>query len=443
MALLHLLHQLSAEHHWKIVVAHFNHQLRGRSSDADEKLVRKAAAALKLPVRVGQGDVKAFAKKHGLSIEMAARKLRHDFLARLAKESKIPTIALAHHADDQVELFFLRLLRGSGGEGLAGMERMSPSPVDAKITLVRPLLDQSKEALRKFAEENKIHFREDATNASLDFQRNRIRNELLPLLKKYQPAFATNIVRSMEIVGGESEFTLESAREWLAKLRRRTRPTSFSGLPIAVQRQVLLLQLRELAIEPDFDLIEQLRFSQRPVSISSRQTVSRDAVGRIHRHDIQDLGFQSGEQAIILSQSSEASFGGLQFKWRFEKRELGGGVIRLTEKYCEYFDAAKIGGTVTLRYWRPGDRFQPIGMKALVKLQDLFVNLKIPRLERRRKIVALAENGEIFWVEGVRISECFKLDNRTQTRLKWFWRSLNRTSEPKNRENAKRGLEPK
>ena len=130
-------------------------------------------------------------------------------------------VALAHHADDQVELFFLRLLRGAGGEGLAGMKWRSPSPVDGKITLVRPLLDATKAELREFARENKIRFREDATNARLDLPRNRVRNELLPLLRRrYQPALTRTILRLMEIVGAEAEVVGEMARQWLDSRRR-------------------------------------------------------------------------------------------------------------------------------------------------------------------------------------------------------------------------------
>src|SRR5208282_6018470 len=104
----------------------------------------KTAAAMKLRVVAGSADVKAFAAKSKLSLEMAARKLRHEFLAQVAQKQKIKKIALAHHADDQVELFFLRLLRGAGGEGLAGMKWRSPSPADKTISLVRPLLGFSK-----------------------------------------------------------------------------------------------------------------------------------------------------------------------------------------------------------------------------------------------------------------------------------------------------------
>ena len=227
MTLLHTLHELSSRHRWHLTVAHFNHRLRGRSSDADEKLVRQTAAALRLPFVAGRANVKEFAQRSKLSIEMAARKLRHDFFARTAMERKIRVVALAHHADDQVELFFLRVLRGAGGEGLAGMKWRAPSPVDSKIMLVRPLLDAAKTELRGFGCERRIRFRDDATNATLDAPRNRVRNELLPLLlRHYQPALAKTVLRLMEIVGGEADLAGEMARQWLVshKLGRADLP---------------------------------------------------------------------------------------------------------------------------------------------------------------------------------------------------------------------------
>src|SRR5271165_2668493 len=158
MVLLHVLHELSREARWKLTVAHLNHQLRGASSLADERLVRRTAKDLKLPVVVGRADVRAFGKARKLSVEMAARKLRHDFLARAAVQRKIPSVALAHQMDDQLELFFLRLLRGSGGEGLAGMKWSSLSPSNEAITLVRPLLNCSKDALLEHATQRGLPF---------------------------------------------------------------------------------------------------------------------------------------------------------------------------------------------------------------------------------------------------------------------------------------------
>src|SRR4051812_15802730 len=164
IVLLHALHRFSPKHGWQLHVAHLNHRLRGRSSDADEKLVRRAADKVDLKISVEKIDVRAFAQKHKLSVKMAARQVRHEFLARVARTENIRTIALAHHADDQVELFFLRLLRGTGMEGLSGMEWVGPSPADPKISLARPLLGFCKEDLLRYARAENLRFREDQTN---------------------------------------------------------------------------------------------------------------------------------------------------------------------------------------------------------------------------------------------------------------------------------------
>ncbi len=418
MVLLHALNSLALKFRWKISVAHFNHQLRGRSSDADERLVRKTAAALKLSVAVGTADVKQFAKKSKLSTEMAARKLRHDFFARTARERKISTIALAHHADDQVELFFVRLLRGAGGEGLAGMKWRAPSPVNPKIALVRPLLDCSKAELCGFVRENEIRFREDATNFSLDAKRNRIRNELLPLIRKhYQPGLSKTVLRLMEIVGAESDAIGRIAENWL-----RQRAPDFENLPAAVQRRVLQSQLGSLGLTADFDLIESLRQSaDTMVSVASDFSVSRNAAGKVKLQNISAVaGFNPNQLELNLAgRAGEVVFDATDASWKFDVQKNFNRPRGKTG--CEFFDAEKVGSPVTLRHWRPGDVFQPIGLKSQVKLQDLFTNAKIHRNRRHRLIVAEAAGGEIFWVEGLRISENFKLTAETKRRLVWRW----------------------
>jgi len=450
MTLLHTLHELSSRHRWKLTVAHFNHRLRGRSSDADEKLVRHTAAALRLPFVAGRASVREFAQKSKLSVEMAARKLRHDFFARTAMERKIRVVALAHHADDQLELFFLRVLRGAGGEGLAGMKWCSPSPVNSKIRLVRPLLDAAKAGLRGFVRERRIRFRDDATNATLDMPRNRVRNELLPLLlRHYQPSLAKTVLRLMEIVGAEADFVGETARQWLEigcrsrgnevqfKSGKRKAESgkletphvvsySFASLPVAVQRRALQLQLAELGVSVDFVLVEQLRESaNRFVSVNSTLSVLRDAAGWVKLRTRLPAEFNANKLVVDLAgRAGDVEFDGVRLGWRLE---AGANFARPPgRKACEFFDADKVGGRITLRHWRPGDRFQPIGLRSPVKLQDLFTNRKIPRARRRELMVAAAENREIFWVEGLRISENFKLTPQTRRRLVWRWRRLAR-----------------
>ena len=427
MVLLHILQSLAPENRWQICVAHFNHRLRGRASDTDERLVLKTAAAMKLPLVAESADVKAFAAKSKLSLEMAARKLRHEFLARAARKRKIKTIALAHHADDQVELFFLRLLRGAGGEGLAGMKWQSPSPANRAISLIRPLLDFPKAELLAFARENRIPFRDDATNSSPEFLRNRIRNELLPLLRKdYQPGLDKAVLRLMEIVGSEAEFAGEAAQSVASSLRLdKVRPQAerynFDGLQVAIQRRVLQSQLADAGVAPDFELIESLRQSADCfVSVGPEFSVSRDKCGIIKSRTESKLGFNANDLVVnLLNQKGESVFDGVKFRWQIGSR--GRSPQHAQE---EFFDADRIGGEIILRHWRPGDRFQPIGLKSAAKLQDLFVNAKIPAARRREMVLAATVDGEIFWVEGLRISERFKLTPQTARKLVWQWTIL-------------------
>ena len=438
MGLLQILHSLAPQNRWKISVAHFNHQLRGRASAADEKLVRRAAQKLGLPCLCERGDVAGFSRQAKISVEMAARKLRHEFLARVARAQEISVVALAHHADDQVELGFLRLLRGAGGEGLAGMKWRSPSPADKNVTLVRPLLGLTKAELRAFAREKKIRFRDDATNLSKDFLRNRIRHELLPLLRqKYQPGLDKTVLRLMDIVGAEAEFAGGTARQWLENQNGKRQaesgnrpapphgtPGSFNQLPVAVQRKVLQQQLAERGVAADFELIEQLRAAAgKYVSVGSGWSVARAATGTITLREQVANQFDADECRVKLTgRAGRADFGGQRIRWASRPLKK----FRPPQKKAgaEVFDADKIGGEITLRHWRAGDRFQPIGLATSAKLQDLFVNAKIPAARRHGLVVAATADGEIFWVEGLRVGERFKLTPATKRTLGWHWSQL-------------------
>ncbi len=483
MVLLRVLHDLAEGHGWQLKVAHLNHRLRGRSSDADARLVSRAAAKLGLPCLIGRSDVRSVARADGSSLEMAARKVRHSFLARAASGLALPTVALAHHADDQLELFFLRLLRGCGGEGLAGMKWRSPSPSDPKVTLVRPLLDQPKAALRRWAASRQVPFREDASNSDLDIQRNRIRHELLPLLRRqYQPALNRTILRVMDILGEDAAFAARTAREWIAESSRgdggrraedggrraedggrrtedggrraegggrrradggRREAAPFGELGVALQRRCIQQQLLAQGVEPDYELVEQLRaHPNRAVTVSAspgappsggsspcsppgaRRAVSvlRDGQGWVRLSQAEPARFRpEALEQHLCEKAGEAFFEGLRLSWRITR---GGRKPRLGLPGREFFDADRVGTPVVLRHWRPGDRFQPAGMPTPVKLQDLFTNEKILPKQRRELIVAATAQGDLFWVEGLRISERFKLGLTTKRRLQWKWERL-------------------
>lgn len=417
MVLLSVLHALAPQRGWRLVVAHFNHRLRGAASEGDARFVRRAARRLGAECVVEGGDVQALARERGWSVEMAARELRHEFLARTARRLGLGTVALAHHADDQVELFFLRLLRGAGG-GLAGMRWRGASPADKSVALVRPLLDQPKAALVKFARTEKIRFREDASNASPDIVRNRVRRQLLPLLRKdYQSGVDRTVRRAMEILGDEAEFVQATARDWL---RGRAR-AAFARLPVAVQRQCVCLELARLGLVPGYELVERLRLQPGVKHSWQDGWLVRDAAsGRVTLLGVALAEEGSGARQLELGPGrGVGSFGGVEVNWRTAagNRHAGG----LGVKNREVFDAEQVGVRITLRHWRPGDRFQPSGMAQPVKLQDLFTNAKIPAAARRRLLVAEAADGRLFWVEGLRIAEPFKLTVATRKQLAWRW----------------------
>jgi len=417
MVMLHLFHALAPVHGWQLSVAHFNHRLRGRGSDADARLVKSTAHRLGLPFFCGSTNVKSHAAARGYSLEMAARELRHEFLARTARKLGIRRVALAHHADDQVELFFLRVLRGAGGDGIGGMKWQNPSPADTGLKLIRPMLDISKAKLLAFARSTKIRFRDDATNTDTDILRNRIRGELLPLLRRrFEPALNSAVLRVMELTADEAAFADSTACGWL-----KNRKPAFASLAVAVQRRVLRHQLRSAGVAAGFDLVESLRRSPRtPVIIRSRTSAVHDGLGTVTLQKLTIDEFDPDQFTADLKRSSgKIIFGKARIDWR--RVSVRGQTLRTRIKGMEFFDADKIGNRIVLRHWRAGDRFRPIGMEQVVKLQDWFTNRKIPRLRRRKLLIATTESGEIFWVEGERISERFKLTAATCKQLAWKW----------------------
>ncbi len=417
MVLLHVLGRLAPKHRWQLVVAHFNHQLRGRSSDADERLVRETARKLRLSFVSSGADVKRVAREGGISIEMAARRCRHDFFSREAKARGIRRIVLAHHAEDQVELFFLRLLRGAGSQGLGGMKSLAPSPWNTAVKLVRPLLECSRDEIEALALAEGVRFRDDASNDSSELLRNRVRHELLPLLRsRFQPALSKVVLREMEILSAENDFMDAEVDRHLSKPL-----ASFDALPVALQRRVLQKQLEGEGVAPEFEWIESLRSAAaKVISVSRNVSVCRDAYGRVLVRRSETIARSKAVVRLSFSGSKgQGTFAGLSWNWTRLPAKRGGLPKFVTG--TEWFDADQVGREVVLRHWRAGDRFQPIGMTTLKKLQDLFTNLKVPRAERVQRVVATTAAGEIWWVEGLRIGELFKLEPATRTRLRWSW----------------------
>jgi len=254
-----LLHWLISLGYTKLVVCHLNHQLRGRSSEADARFVEKLAAKYQVDFELGAAKVRALAKKKKISIETAAREARYSFFAKAAKRHHCHTIFLAHHADDLVETFLLNLIRGAGLTGLAGMRDVSRRHIDGiELTIVRPLLSVWRSDIDKYARECHLRFREDATNKNLATTRNRIRNRIIPCLEKIlNRNIRQNIWRTATITAEEEKWLDNEVPDStdadlsVPKLR---------ALPIALQRRAILKWLRAQNVsEVGFDVIERVR----------------------------------------------------------------------------------------------------------------------------------------------------------------------------------------
>lgn len=406
---------------WGLVVAHFDHGWRGTASGEDAAWVAAEAGRLGLRVVLGKAD--AGGEGLGNATEAAARVARHRFLVDVARGEGASVIALAHHAEDQVEGFLLRLLRGAGGVGLGGMEAWDPSPVDPSIRLWRPLLDWNRHDLERRAREWGVRWREDPTNRDPRWLRNRVRHELIPLLEsRFQPALTRVLSREQALLRDQARVVEDWARGWLDA-------TSFGGghgvpfgeLPVAVQREVLRVQLDRLGFPATRARIEALRLRPgRRLGVGRERWLHLDPAGRLvastaepenppHRPEACRVDLGSGEVA------GSVTFAGGVLEWRL----MPGVPPRLPG--WEYLDADRVGSTVCLRHWQPGDRFRPLGNGGSGKLQDHFTNAKVPWNERRWRVLAEKVGGGILWVEGLRLGELAKVTEHTRRVLAWGW----------------------
>ncbi len=281
-----LLHWLISLGYKDLTVCHLNHQLRGRSSDADAQFVKRlverynqepAGNALRLPgartgkrsarratarrieFELGSANIRALAKKQKISIETAAREARYTFFAETARRRNCRTIFVAHHADDLVETFLINLFRGAGTAGLAAMQEISTRRIDGiDLTIVRPFLCVWRKAIDDYVGEHRLRFREDATNKNLTPLRNRIRHRIIPYLEKTLGRNIRQNIWRTAMIAAEEEKWIDSELRYSAHAELSV--VKLRALPIALQRRALLKWLRAQNV-PDvgFDAIERVR----------------------------------------------------------------------------------------------------------------------------------------------------------------------------------------
>ncbi len=425
MVLLNLLTGLSQRHSWRLVVAHFNHKLRGHESDLDAELVRDTAKNSGLDYISKSDDVFSFAHEMGFSMEMAGRELRHEFFADTAKEQNAAGVVLAHHANDQEELFWMRIFRGIWGAGLAGMRTVSPSPSDKSILLIRPLLRVSRDDLTSFARANSIQFRPDSSNFNLRIERNNFRHTLIPIFQATTKRPLTRLVtRFMEWYGDQQDFIQSQADIW-----KKTRKPSFKELHMALKRQIFHDYLVKEGLKPTSDTIDHLiRRPGHRLSVGNGSHVQSDSDGGvIHNMVIFNKPVYSNDsQAIDISKPRiKIKFNGLHL----DIQRLSAGIQELTSNPA-WMDATTLPDNLILRHWQTGDTFHKLGMNQASKLQDIFVNSKVPSAERRTLVLATNLEDQIVWVEGIGVASPFKITPQTTTFLRWDWTRKNHPIDP-------------
>jgi len=251
-----LLHALVGKGYRGITVLHLNHGLRGRAGAADAAFVRALAERMGLPVIIGRADVAGLARENKISIETAARQARYSFFAKAAREARCRTLVLAHHADDQAETFLFNLLRG-GASGLVGMRPRATREIDGvRLEILRPWLAVWRAEIEAYAAREKIRYREDSSNVSMEHTRNRLRSRVLPMLaEEFGRDVRQSLWRAAEVLAAQQEwldgFALDGTELPVNSLR---------ALPEALQRHTIHGWLRRHRIpQISFTLIESIR----------------------------------------------------------------------------------------------------------------------------------------------------------------------------------------
>ncbi len=427
MVLLRLLNACREAFDLSLIVAHVNHGLRPDESEKEADLVRKESARLGLPFEYGQFNVREFQKLGGLSPQEAARRIRFHFFGDLLRKHHAQKIALGHNADDQVETVLLRLIRGSGVQGLKGMLPIRGGKV------IRPLLEVWREEIESFAKENRIPFLFDSSNRKKDYLRNRIRLSLIPFIEKeYQPNFRETLLGTSAVLREENDYIEQGAEEAYHKIIQREKDTLFfkfseyQSLHQAIQWRVIkkMVGSSDASSIPTEDggwsevqkIYRRLRSSSPSFLLELPQGVRVEK-----RYDIVLL--RKGEVRPCSPFEVELVSPGHTFI-----EEIGKGVIieetdqNQFRNYrgspnTSFMDYETLQLPLKMRNFRPGDRFYPLGAQGTQKLKNFFIDHKVPRFERPR--VPLLISGEkIAWIVGYRIDDRVKITEKTRKVLK-------------------------
>jgi tRNA(Ile)-lysidine synthase len=399
VVMLHLL----VDSGYKAAVGHCNFGLRGKESDGDEKFVRALAVRMNIPFYTVCFDTNKIAKQKGISVQMAARDLRYEWLEKTRKEKNYNFIAIAHHADDSIETFLINLIRGTGIAGLHGIKSKSGN-------VVRPLLFASRKNIEDFAKDHKIKYREDSSNKTDKYLRNKIRHQLIPLMKEMNPAVPEAINTLVERLGEAEKIIVDAAKREKSKI-------------VSGQDPCLVIDLGKLMklVSPSMFLYEYLKpygysgdVIQKIIDSTSTEdkiffSVTHRIVMHGRRLNIDALNKGKVKESYKIPANIKSVSEPLNMKFSVASKK---DYVMQDNKNIATLDHDRLKFPLVLRRWKAGDFFYPLGMKGKKKLSDFFTDLKLSLIDKEN-IWLLCSGNDIIWVVGYRIDHNFRITEKT------------------------------
>lgn len=417
-ALLQLLWEYAREHGMQVCAMHVNHGIRGEEARRDQMFCEIFCRERSIPLQVVQADVPALAAAEGISTEEAGRKVRYEAFSRELQAGRADRVALAHHQNDQAETMLFHLMRGTGLRGLRGME-----PV--RLPYIRPLLCVGRKEIEDWMTSEQISWVEDSTNRELAYTRNRIRHQVLAPMEEIRPGAAARMAGTAQQLLELEDYLEQEQRQWWEKSVRQESGTL--GISLEMFWQMHPVMRKRIAMA----CMEQLLGTRRNLETVHVEQICRLAEGRrgsrimLPGNLVAVLGYEElflkkgygveqKEEPLSCHPGSEYLFMGEIFRLTLENREKNEEIP--VNCYTKWFDYDRIKHNVVLRTRQPGDYLELTG-GIHKKLKDYLIDCKVPREDRDRCIL-LADGSHIIWVVGMRISERYKVTERTKKILK-------------------------
>ena len=397
--------RLFAELNYDFGIAHCNFGLRGNESDADEALVRELAGTLGVPFYVTRFDTAEVARQAGISIQMAARDLRYAWFETIRVSQGYDCVAVAQHQNDHVETLLLNLVRGTGLAGLQGIKAR-------RGHIIRPMLFLTSAEIERYVQQNNLKYRDDASNFSTKYARNKIRLEVIPRLKELnrdlEMTLATNMAHFSDAYTVLQQYIQDLRGKLFVERDRGEWHISTAGLADLHPQRFLWYELFKPFgfTEPVLNDLAN-SFSQ----LSGKQFASASHVLYGDRNEVVLVRKEETRQEAV--QLTAIGTGVQWGRYRIEA-SLTTDTRVSSAPHMAQFDADQVTFPLSIRTWEKGDMFQPLGMEGRKKLSDLFVSLKIPVYRKHAVPIVTNGNGDILWVAPYRMDDRYKITHKTK-----------------------------